>query len=236
MSGCCAGSSPRVLTRPTLPRLMLLFAPLGRLVPGRWGAMAQKAPRPQGPDAAGAAGAAGAQTHGAAARLCAESAWRRKSTRRCRALLARRDIELVELPGAGCCGALSHHLGREEEARGFARRLITAYEAGSYDGVFISATGWAAHMSRSLTHLFPGRRRLAAPAPPNSPPPLSICSNCCSHRKGYRPHRLARRPIIRPALAAERAPSSMAGAKRCWARRVSCSSAVPGSPISAAAR
>ena len=70
-------------------------------------------------------------------------------------VLSRRGIELVPLPGAGCCGALSHHLGREEEAKAFARRIITAYEAGSYDGVFISATGCGAYL-KELVALFPG--------------------------------------------------------------------------------
>ena len=30
-------------------------------------------------------------------------------------VLARRGIELVALEGAGCCGALPHHMGREDE-------------------------------------------------------------------------------------------------------------------------
>jgi glycolate oxidase iron-sulfur subunit len=70
-------------------------------------------------------------------------------------VLARRGIELVPLEGAGCCGALSHHLGREEESRAFAKKLITAWEGGSYDGIFISATGCGAYL-KELEHVFPG--------------------------------------------------------------------------------
>lgn len=70
-------------------------------------------------------------------------------------VLARRGIELVPLEGAGCCGALSHHLGREDESREFAKTLITAWEAGSYDGIFISATGCGGYL-KELQHSFPG--------------------------------------------------------------------------------
>jgi glycolate oxidase iron-sulfur subunit len=71
-------------------------------------------------------------------------------------ILARRGISLVPLPGAGCCGALSHHLGREEEAKAFAKHNIEAFEqAGGEraDGVAISATGCAAHIA-DYGHLF----------------------------------------------------------------------------------
>jgi glycolate oxidase iron-sulfur subunit len=70
-------------------------------------------------------------------------------------VLARRGIELVPLEGAGCCGALPHHLGREEDARAWARRAIAAYEASGFDGVLISATGCSAHM-KDYAHLFAG--------------------------------------------------------------------------------
>src|SRR6202000_722629 len=56
-------------------------------------------------------------------------------------VLARRGIELVPLAGAGCCGALPHHLGRAEDALAWARRAIEAYEAQRCDGILITATG-----------------------------------------------------------------------------------------------
>src|SRR5205823_2195771 len=74
-------------------------------------------------------------------------------------LLARRGISLMPLRGAGCCGALAHHLGREKEAKGWARRIIEAFEhAGGSDqfqGILITATGCAAHI-REYEHLFVG--------------------------------------------------------------------------------
>jgi glycolate oxidase iron-sulfur subunit len=81
-------------------------------------------------------------------------------------LLARRGIELVPLPRAGCCGALPHHLGREAEAKAWARRMIEVFERASrakvFEGVLISATGCAAHI-HELEYLFdePDWRRRA---------------------------------------------------------------------------
>ena len=72
-------------------------------------------------------------------------------------VLARRGIELVALEGAGCCGALVHHLGRNEDAKNWGRRAIEAFEraggAGAFEGVLITATGCSAHM-KDIAHLF----------------------------------------------------------------------------------
>jgi len=60
-------------------------------------------------------------------------------------LLARRGIDVVVAPGAGCCGALVHHLGRENEAKAQARRNIDAWMKeigkGPVDAVLINASG-----------------------------------------------------------------------------------------------
>jgi glycolate oxidase iron-sulfur subunit len=60
-------------------------------------------------------------------------------------LLARRGIDVVVAPGAGCCGALVHHLGREEEAKAQARRNIDAWVKeigkGPVDAVIVNASG-----------------------------------------------------------------------------------------------
>ena len=59
--------------------------------------------------------------------------------------------------GAGCCGALPFHLGREDEAKAWAKRAIGAFErAGgskSFEGILITATGCAAHIA-DYPHLF----------------------------------------------------------------------------------
>jgi glycolate oxidase iron-sulfur subunit len=72
-------------------------------------------------------------------------------------VLARRGIALSPLEEAGCCGALAHHLGREDEAKAWAKRAIAAFErAGggdAFDGILITATGCAAHI-QDYAHLF----------------------------------------------------------------------------------
>lgn len=60
-------------------------------------------------------------------------------------LLARRGIDVVVAPGAGCCGALVHHLGREDQAKDQARRNIDAWMKeigkGPVDAILINASG-----------------------------------------------------------------------------------------------
>src|SRR6218665_507404 len=60
-------------------------------------------------------------------------------------LLARLGIEVVVPEDAGCCGALVHHMGREEQALASARRMVDAWlkvkEEGGLDAVIITASG-----------------------------------------------------------------------------------------------
>jgi glycolate oxidase iron-sulfur subunit len=60
-------------------------------------------------------------------------------------LLNRLGVEVVVPQGEGCCGALVHHMGREEEALDFARRNVDAWtrevEAGGLDAILITASG-----------------------------------------------------------------------------------------------
>lgn len=60
-------------------------------------------------------------------------------------LLTRHGVEVVVAKGAGCCGALTHHLGKAESAHAYARSLIDAWtaelEAGGLDAVVINASG-----------------------------------------------------------------------------------------------
>ena len=57
-------------------------------------------------------------------------------------LLTRLGCEVVVSPGAGCCGALGHHMGLVEEARDAARRNIAAWESsGPLDAVVSNASG-----------------------------------------------------------------------------------------------
>jgi glycolate oxidase iron-sulfur subunit len=60
-------------------------------------------------------------------------------------LLTRHGCEVVVARGSGCCGSLSHHLGREASALGFARANIDAWErkrlAAGLDAIVINASG-----------------------------------------------------------------------------------------------
>jgi glycolate oxidase iron-sulfur subunit len=60
-------------------------------------------------------------------------------------LLARHGCEIVIAEGSGCCGALAHHLGQEEQALALARANIDAWErerlAGGLDAIVVNASG-----------------------------------------------------------------------------------------------
>jgi glycolate oxidase iron-sulfur subunit len=60
-------------------------------------------------------------------------------------LLKRHGIDVIVVKDETCCGALVHHLGREEEAREFARRNIDAWTAAMrdqlLDAVVVTAGG-----------------------------------------------------------------------------------------------
>jgi glycolate oxidase iron-sulfur subunit len=56
-------------------------------------------------------------------------------------VLAAEGCEVVVPRGQGCCGALSLHGGRLEEAKRFARALITRFEAEPVDAILVNAAG-----------------------------------------------------------------------------------------------
>ena len=57
-------------------------------------------------------------------------------------LIARAGFEVVLAQGEGCCGALSEHLGRTEEAAGFAAANVRAWtRAGPFDAIVTTAAG-----------------------------------------------------------------------------------------------
>jgi glycolate oxidase iron-sulfur subunit len=57
-------------------------------------------------------------------------------------LIARTGFEVVLVEGEGCCGALSEHLGRAEEARAFAAANVRAWTtAGPFDAIVTTAAG-----------------------------------------------------------------------------------------------
>ena len=62
-----------------------------------------------------------------------------------RRFLARCGVETVAAPGEGCCGALVHHMGREEQALDFVRANVDAWtrliDDGGLDAILITASG-----------------------------------------------------------------------------------------------
>jgi len=76
---------------------------------------------------------------------CAQPALKPQINERAIALLNRLGIEVVVPEGEGCCGALVHHMGREDQAMDDARRNVNAWmrvkEAGGLDAIIITASG-----------------------------------------------------------------------------------------------
>lgn len=81
-------------------------------------------------------------------------------------VLDRLGISLIEVPAAGCCGALSHHLGASAEALQFARRNIDAWwpyiESGA-EAIVSTASGCGV-MIKDYGHLLEDDRRYAETA------------------------------------------------------------------------
>jgi glycolate oxidase iron-sulfur subunit len=88
------------------------------------------------------------QTHAASQRLLSRAGW-----------------EVV--PIAGCCGALTHHLGRRDEADGFAARLIenlrAASGAGEFAAIVVNASGCGTQL-KDYGFMLRNHPRLAADA------------------------------------------------------------------------
>jgi glycolate oxidase iron-sulfur subunit len=143
-----------LLTRPAITncaaRLARAFAPISTRLPGALGVMARMAAKasPRIPDDTPkfSGGVRVALLPG-----CVQQALAPEIDRAAARVLARRGFDLVPLAGAGCCGALAYHLGRERDAKAWARRIIAAFEdAGgteAFEGVLITATGCAAHLA-----------------------------------------------------------------------------------------
>lgn len=61
-------------------------------------------------------------------------------------VLALEGCDVVIPPRQGCCGALSLHSGREDEAKRFARRTIETFERAGVDAVVVNAAGCGSSM------------------------------------------------------------------------------------------
>jgi glycolate oxidase iron-sulfur subunit len=143
-----------LLPRPALFRVALrlagLLRPLTRVMPGRLGAMAGLAPmvlpaaspvdRPRVFPAEGLRRKRVALLSG-----CVQTVLRPGINEATIRLLGRHGAEVVVAAGAGCCGALTHHLGEESPALASARRNIAAWwreiEGEGLDAIVVNASG-----------------------------------------------------------------------------------------------
>ncbi len=143
-----------VLPNPRLFRLSLYGAWLARpfkgLLPGRLKGMVGMAPkaipkassvdRPQVFAAEGPRRLRVALLNG-----CAQPVLRPDINEATIRLLTRHGCEVVIAAGSGCCGALVHHMGREEEAKAKARANVRAWtrelEENGLDAVVINTSG-----------------------------------------------------------------------------------------------
>lgn len=124
--------------------------PFARFIPGRIGAMLKMAPAvipPRSPiEGAGVHKADGAPKKRVALLAgCAQQALDPAINESTIRLLNRHGVEVVVAEGAGCCGALVHHMGKAEAGHDAARRNVAAWSAekakAGLDAIVINASG-----------------------------------------------------------------------------------------------
>ena len=77
-------------------------------------------------------------------------------------VLNRAGYDVVEAAGEGCCGALSEHLGRADEAQAFAQANVRAWrQAGELDAIITTAAGCGT-MLKAYGHALASDGQLAA--------------------------------------------------------------------------
>ena len=163
----------RVLPHPrafsALMALGRLARPLRPLLPRRWRTMMEMIPTRVARDvlAPHAFPAEGAvRMRVALLAGCAQQALNGDINAATIRLLRRHGCEVVIAAGSGCCGSLNLHMGREEEARAFARQNIRAWEkvrTGGLDALIINASGCGTTV-KDYGHLFAREPGMARPA------------------------------------------------------------------------
>ncbi len=158
-----------VLPRPALFRAALLGAmavrPFARVLPGRLGAMAGMAParlpapspvdRPQVFPAEGKRRMRVALLSG-----CAQTVLDPAINEATVRLLTRFGAEVVVAGGAGCCGAVVHHMGRAEAGRKAAAANVRAWLRARPDRIVINASGCGTQV-KDYGHMLSGDPALA---------------------------------------------------------------------------
>jgi glycolate oxidase iron-sulfur subunit len=165
-----------VVPNPKLFRLSLIGGRLGRpfagLMPGRLKGMVAMAPAKlsgaSGVDTPQVFGAEGPRRKRVALLAgCAQPVLRPEINEATVRLLTRHGCEVVIAEGAGCCGAIVHHMGREEDSRAAARTNIAAWskaiDDGGLDAVVFNASGCGVSL-KDYGHLLRNDPEWAAPA------------------------------------------------------------------------
>ena len=67
-------------------------------------------------------------------------------------VLTANGCEIVVPQIQGCCGALSHHQGQEEQTKTFARQMIDAFADSDVDAILINASG-CGHTLKEYAHI-----------------------------------------------------------------------------------
>ncbi len=165
-----------VLPRPFLFRLALVGAflarPVAGLLRGRLGAMMKLAPRrlsgPSSVDRPQVIRAQG-QRRGRVALLsgCAQQVLNTAINEATVRLLTRHGVEVVIARGAGCCGALVHHMGKTDTSHAQAAANIEAWmresARGGLDAIIVNASGCGTQV-KDYGFMFRNDRALAADA------------------------------------------------------------------------
>ena len=80
-------------------------------------------------------------------------------------LLTRLGVEVVVAKGAGCCGALTHHMGKSDEARSTAAHNLNAWgveiDGEGLDAIVINTSGCGTTV-KDYAHLFEGTKHEAS--------------------------------------------------------------------------
>ncbi len=165
-----------LLPRPDLFRLSLvggrLAKPFAALLPGRLKGMVamapSKLPAADPGDAPQVFPAQGARVKRVALMTgCAQKVLNPAINQATVRLLTRLGCEVVVADGAGCCGAITHHMGKTSPALAAARANVAAWtrvlEAGGLDAVVVNASGCGTTV-KDYGHLLAGDPGWAEPA------------------------------------------------------------------------
>ncbi|PWC46008.1 glycolate oxidase subunit GlcF [Azospirillum sp. TSA6c] len=160
----------RVLPNPRLFRMALLGASIGvslgrpfrAMMPKRLSAMLaltpSSVPAPSYSDRPGVHPAEGPRKKRVALLIgCAQQVLAPQINEATIRLLTRHGVEVVVSKGADCCGALTHHMGKEDLAHAAAKKTIDAWtkeiEGGGLDAIVINASGCGTSV-KDYGHMF----------------------------------------------------------------------------------